>query len=100
AAVVGLKNTFTGETLCDQKNPIVMEAITFPEPVISLAVEPKTKADEDKLSIALQKLSEEDPTFQIKTDENTGQTQISGMGELHLEVLIDRMKREFKVEAS
>jgi len=100
AAVVGLKNTFTGETLCDLKRPVVMEAIVFPEPVISLAIEPKTKADEDKLSIALQKLSEEDPTFQIKTDENTGQTQISGMGELHLEVLIDRMKREFKVEAS
>ena len=100
AAVVGLKSTFTGETLCDPKHSMAMEAISFPEPVISLAIEPKTKADEDKLSIALQKLSEEDPTFQIKTDENTGQTQISGMGELHLEVLIDRMKREFKVEAN
>jgi elongation factor G len=100
AAVVGLKNTFTGETLCDLKQNVVMESITFPEPVISLAIEPKTKADEDKLGIALQKLSEEDPTFQIKRDENTAQTQISGMGELHLEVLIDRMRREFKVEAN
>jgi elongation factor G len=99
-AVVGLKSTFTGETLCDPKHTVVMESISFPDPVISLAIEPKTKADEDKLSVALQKLSEEDPTFQIKTDENTGQTQISGMGELHLEVLIDRMKREFKVEAN
>ena len=77
-----------------------MESISFPEPVISLAIEPKTKADEDKLGIALQKLAEEDPTFQVRTDENTGQTQISGMGELHLEVLVDRMKREFKVEAN
>ncbi len=99
-AVVGLKNTFTGETLTDNKYPVVMESISFPEPVISLAIEPKTKADEDKLGIALQKLAEEDPTFQVKTDENTGQTQISGMGELHLEVLVDRMKREFKVEAN
>ena len=100
AAVVGLKNTFTGETLCALKHSVVMEAITFPEPVISLAIEPKTKADEEKLGIALQKLSEEDPTFQIKRDESTAQTQISGMGELHLEVLIDRMRREFKVEAN
>ena len=100
AAVVGLKNTFTGETLADQKNPVIMESITFPEPVISLAIEPKTKADEDKLSIGLQKLAEEDPTFQVRTDEGTGQTQISGMGELHLEVLIDRLRREFKVEAN
>jgi elongation factor G len=100
AAVVGLKNTFTGDTLADASHPVVMEAIKFPEPVISLAIEPKTKADEDKLSIALQKLAEEDPTFQVKTDENTGQTQISGMGELHLEVLVERMKREFKVEAN
>jgi elongation factor G len=100
AAVVGLKRTFTGDTLADSKNPVVMESISFPEPVISLAIEPKTKADEDKLSIALQKLSEEDPTFQVRTDENTGQTQISGMGELHLEVLVDRLRREFKVEAS
>ncbi|HXV98682.1 MAG TPA: elongation factor G [Anaerolineae bacterium] len=100
AAVVGLKNTFTGETLSDPSRPVVMESIKFPEPVISLAIEPKTKADEDKLSIALQKLAEEDPTFQVRTDENTGQTQISGMGELHLEVLVERMRREFKVEAS
>jgi elongation factor G len=100
AAVVGLKRTFTGETIASPDYPVTMEAITFPEPVISLAIEPKTKADEDKLGIALQKLAEEDPTFQIKTDENTGQTQISGMGELHLEVLVDRLRREFKVEAS
>lgn len=100
AAVVGLKNTFTGETLSDPSRPIVMESIKFPEPVINLAIEPKTKADEDKLSIALQKLAEEDPTFQVRTDENTGQTQISGMGELHLEVLVERMRREFKVEAN
>lgn len=99
AAVVGLKNTFTGETLTDPARSVVMEAIKFPEPVISLAIEPKTKADADKLSIALQKLAEEDPTFQVRTDENTGQTQISGMGELHLEVLVERMKREFRVEA-
>jgi elongation factor G len=100
AAVVGLKNTFTGDTLAASNQPVIMEAIAFPEPVISLAIEPKTKADEDKLSIALQKLAEEDPTFQVRTDENTGQTQISGMGELHLEVLIDRLRREFKVEAN
>lgn len=100
AAVVGLKNTFTGETIATPNYPIVMETITFPEPVISLAIEPKTKTDEDKLSLALQKLAEEDPTFQIKTDENTGQTQIAGMGELHLEVLIDRLRREFKVVAN
>jgi elongation factor G len=100
AAVVGLKNSFTGETLADADHPVIMEAIKFPEPVISLAIEPKTKADEDKLSTALQKLAEEDPTFQVRTDENTGQTQISGMGELHLEVLVERMRREFKVEAN
>jgi elongation factor G len=100
AAVVGLKNTFTGETVTELRNPVIMEAISFPEPVISLAIEPKTKADEDKLSLALQKLAEEDPTFQVKTDENTGQTQISGMGELHLEVLVERMRREFRVEAN
>ncbi len=100
AAVVGLKNTFTGETVADPSHPVVMEAISFPEPVINLAIEPKTKADEDKLSMALQKLAEEDPTFQVKTDENTGQTQIAGMGELHLEVLVERMKREFKVVAN
>lgn len=100
AAVVGLKRTFTGETLAAANHPIIMESIKFPEPVISLAIEPKTKADEDKLSMALQKLSEEDPTFQVQTDENTGQTKISGMGELHLEVLVDRMRREFKVAAN
>jgi elongation factor G len=100
AAVVGLKRTFTGDTLVAAGHPVVMESIRFPEPVISLAIEPKTKADQDKLGIALQKLSEEDPTFQVRTDENTGQTQISGMGELHLEVLVDRMRREFKVEAN
>ncbi|MCG3207948.1 MAG: Elongation factor G [Anaerolineae bacterium] len=100
AAVVGLKNTFTGDSLVELKHPVVMESISFPEPVISLAIEPKTKADEDKLGIALQKLAEEDPTFQVRTDENTGQTQISGMGELHLEVLIDRLRREFKIEAN
>ncbi len=99
-AVVGLKRTFTGETICDPSRPVVMEAITFPEPVISMAIEPKTKADEEKLSIALQKLAEEDPTFQVRVDENTGQTQISGMGELHLEVLVERLRREFKVEAN
>jgi elongation factor G len=99
AAVVGLKNTFTGETLANPSRPVVVESIKFPEPVISLAIEPKTKADEDKLSLALQKLSEEDPTFQVRTDENTGQTQISGMGELHLEVLVERMRREFRVDA-
>ncbi|MDM8519613.1 elongation factor G [Anaerolineales bacterium HSG6] len=100
AAVVGLKNTFTGETIAESKYPVVMETISFPDPVISLAIEPKTKADEDKLGIALQKLSEEDPTFQVRTDENTAQTQISGMGELHLEVLVDRLRREFKIEAN
>jgi elongation factor G len=100
AAVVGLKNTFTGETLCSSSRPVVMESIKFPEPVISLAIEPKTKSDEDKLSTALQKLAEEDPTFQVRIDENTGQTQISGMGELHLEVLVERMKREFRVDAN
>lgn len=99
AAVVGLKNTFTGETLANPSRPVVVESIKFPEPVINLAIEPKTKADEDKLSLALQKLAEEDPTFQVRTDENTGQTQISGMGELHLEVLVERMRREFRVDA-
>ena len=99
-AVVGLKNTLTGDTISDRSRPIVMESISFPEPVISMAIEPKTKVDEEKLSIALQKLAEEDPTFQVRIDENTGQTQISGMGELHLEVLVDRMRREFKVVAN
>ncbi len=100
AATVGLKNTTTGNTLCDEKDLIVLEQITFPEPVISIAVEPKTKADQEKMGMALKKLSDEDPTFQVKTDEETGQTIISGMGELHLEVLIDRMMREMKVEAT
>jgi elongation factor G len=100
AAAVGLKNTFTGDTLCDESKPIVLEAITFPEPVIELAVEPKTKADQDKMSIALQRLAEEDPTFRVSTDEESAQTRIAGMGELHLEVIVDRMLREFKVQAN
>ncbi len=100
AAAIGLKNTFTGHTLCDEDHPIILETITFPEPVISVAIEPKTKADQEKMGIALNKLAEEDPTFRIKTDEETLQTIISGMGELHLEIIVDRMKREFKVEAN
>ena len=100
AAAIGLKDTHTGDTLCDEKNPIILEIMRFPAPVISVAIEPKTKADEDKLGVALVKLSEEDPTFLVHTDSETGQTIISGMGELHLEVLVDRMKREFKVEAN
>ncbi len=99
-AVVGLKNTTTGDTLCDINDPIILESLDFPEPVIHVAVEPKTKADQDKLSKALSALSEEDPTFQVRSDEETGQTVISGMGELHLEVLVDRMLREFKVDAN
>ena len=98
-AIVGPKQTFTGETLCDPEHPIVLESIEFPEPVISVAIEPKSKADQDKLALALQRLAEEDPTFKVRFDEQTGQTIISGMGELHLEVLIDRMMREFKVQA-
>jgi elongation factor G len=100
AAIVGLKSTTTGNTLCDQANPIVLESITFPEPPVSIAIEPKTKSDQEKMSIALQRLAEEDPTFRINVDDETGQTIIRGMGELHLEILIDRMKREFKVEAN
>ena len=100
AAAIGLKSTGTGDTLCDTDDPVILEAMRFPEPVISVAIEPKTKADQDKLGIALQKLSEEDPTFHVRTDHETGQTIISGMGELHLEILVDRMKREFKVEAN
>ncbi len=100
AAVVGLKNTFTGNTLADTAHPIALESITFPDPPVSIAVEPKTKADQEKMGIALQRLAEEDPTFRIHTDEETGQTIMSGMGELHLEILIDRMKREFNVEAN
>ncbi|HTH65503.1 MAG TPA: elongation factor G [Gemmatimonadales bacterium] len=100
AAAIGLKDTKTGDTLCVESDPIILEAMRFPNPVISVAIEPKTKADQDKLSIALQKLSEEDPTFRVHTDTETGQTIISGMGELHLEIIVDRMKREFKVEAN
>ncbi len=98
-AIVGVKQTFTGETLCDSSAPIVLESIEFPEPVISIAIEPKTKADQDKLVNALQRLAEEDPTFRVRVDDQTGQTLLSGMGELHLEVLVDRMQREFGVQA-
>ncbi|HUD10095.1 MAG TPA: elongation factor G [Candidatus Saccharimonadales bacterium] len=100
AAIVGLKGTTTGNTLCDQAKPIVLESITFPDPPVSIAIEPKTKADQEKMSLALQRLAEEDPTFRIRVDDETGQTIISGMGELHLEILVDRMKREFTVEAN
>src|SRR5436190_2140781 len=100
AAAIGLKDTKTGDTLCDEGHPIILEAMKFPEPVISVAIEPKTKADQDKLSIALQKLSEEDATFRVHTDAETAQTIISGMGELHLEIIVDRMRREFKVDAN
>ncbi|MGH7461157.1 MAG: elongation factor G [Pseudomonas sp.] len=100
AAAIGLKDTRTGDTLCDPNHPIILEAMKFPEPVISVAIEPKTKADQDKLGTALQKLSEEDPTFRVYTDEETAQTIIAGMGELHLEIIVDRMMREFKVEAN
>jgi elongation factor G len=100
AAAVGLKATFTGDTLYDESRPLVLESITIPEPVISVAIEPKTKADQEKMGVALQKLGEEDPSFRVRTDEETLQTIISGMGELHLEIIVDRMKREFKVEAN
>jgi elongation factor G len=100
AAIVGLKNTTTGDTLCDPENPMVLEKIEFPEPVIHMRIEPKTKADQEKMGLALRKLSEEDPTFKVSTDQETSETLIGGMGELHLEVLVDRMKREFKVEAN
>ena len=100
AAVVGLKNTTTGDTLCDEKNPIILESMEFPEPVIRVAIEPKTKAGQEKMGIALAKLAEEDPTFRTYTDEETGQTIIAGMGELHLEIIVDRLLREFKVEAN
>ena len=100
AAVVGLKNTATGDTLCDEKNPIILESMEFPEPVIRVAIEPKTKAGQEKMSVALAKLAEEDPTFRTYTDEETGQTIIAGMGELHLEIIVDRLLREFKVEAN
>src|SRR5579863_7651333 len=100
AAAVGLKTVSTGDTICDEKDPIILESIDFPAPVISVAVEPKTKADQEKMGVALGKLAQEDPTFKVHTDEETGQTIISGMGELHLEIIVDRMKREFSVEAN
>ena len=100
AAIVGLKGTTTGNTLSDLNNPIVLESITFPEPPVSIAIEPKTKADQEKMSLAMQRLAEEDPTFRIHVNDETGQTIISGMGELHLEIIVDRMKREFNVEAN
>ena len=100
AAAVGLKNTTTGDTLCDEKKPVILEQMEFPEPVIELAVEPKSKADQEKMGIALQKLAEEDPTFRVHTNQETGQTVIAGMGELHLDVLVDRMRREFNVDAN
>src|SRR6185436_7574144 len=98
AAAVGLRNVTTGDTVCDTGKPVVLESINFPAPVISLAVEPKTKADQEKLGQGLAKLMQEDPTFKVETDPDTGQTKISGMGELHLEILVDRLKREFNVE--
>lgn len=100
AAIVGLKGTTTGNTLCDSNNPVILESIIFPEPPVSIAIEPKTKSDQEKMSLALQRLAEEDPTFRIRVDEETGQTIISGMGELHLEIIVDRMKREFNVDAN
>ena len=99
-AAVGIRGTTTGDTICDSTNPILLESISFPEPVISLAIEPATKVDQEKMGLALQKLSDEDPTFKIKSDLDTGQTIISGMGELQLEILVDRMKREFSVVAN
>ena len=100
AAVVGLKKTTTGDTLATETAPIQLESMAFPEPVISVAVEPKSKADQDKLGTGLQRLAEEDPTFRVRTDEETGQTLIAGMGELHLEIIVDRLKREFNVDAN
>ena len=100
AALVGFKDIKTGDTLCDEKHHIVLESMDFPDPVIGIAIEPKTQADVDKLGMALAKLSEEDPTFQVKTDEDSGQTVISGMGELHLDIILDRLRREFKVECN
>ena len=97
AAAVGLKNTTTGDSLCDEKHPVILESMEFPEPVIRVAIEPKTKASQEKMGIALAKLAEEDPTFRTYTDEETGQTIIAGMGELHLEIIVDRLLREFKV---
>ncbi|MBO1914356.1 elongation factor G, partial [Microvirga sp. 3-52] len=100
AAAVGLRDTGTGDTLCDEKSPVILESMDFPEPVISVAIEPKTKADQDKMGQALVKLQEEDPTFHAHTDEETGEVIIAGMGELHLDVLVDRMRREFNVAAN
>jgi translation elongation factor 2 (EF-2/EF-G) len=100
AAAVGLRSTITGDTLCDDSHPIVLESMEFPDPVISVAIEPKTKADQEKLGLSLQKLTVEDPSFRVKTDLETGQTIISGMGELHLEIIVDRLTREFKVDAN
>src|SRR3989449_364002 len=100
AAGIGMKRVTTGNTLCDPEYPIALEAMSFPEPVVDVAIEPKSKADEEKLANALQRLSEEDPTFRVRTEEETGQTVISGMGELHLEILVDRMMREFSVQAN
>src|SRR5690606_852261 len=99
-AVQGLKQTTTGDTLCDPQNPVILESMTFPEPVISVAIEPKTKSDQEKLATAIQRLAEEDPTFRVHNDEETGQTVIAGMGELHLDILVERMRREFSVEAN
>src|SRR5262249_47793261 len=99
-AVQGLKQTTTGDTLCDPANAVLLESMTFPEPVIDVAIEPKSKADQEKLSTAIQRLAEEDPTFRVHNDEETGQTVIAGMGELHLDILVDRMRREFSVEAN
>ena len=98
--IVGLKDTTTGDTLCDEKHPIILEKMEFPDPVISVAVEPKTKADQEKMCVALSRLAEEDPTFKVHTDAETGQTIISGMGELHLDIIVDRMSREFKVDCN
>ena len=100
AAVIGVKNTTTGDTLCDENHPVILESMVFPEPVIRVAIEPKTKAGQEKMGIALSKLAEEDPTFKTYTDDETGQTIIAGMGELHLEIIVDRLLREFKVEAN
>src|SRR5688572_11550029 len=99
-AVIGLKQTTTGDTLAGAEKPIVLESMSFPDPVIDVAIEPKTKGDQEKLGVAIQRLAEEDPTFRVHTDEETGQTIIAGMGELHLDILVDRMRREFKVEAN
>ena len=100
AAAVGFKNTTTGDTICDEQHPVILESMEFPEPVIDIAIEPKTKASQDKMGDALVKLAEEDPTFRVRTDEETGQTIISGMGELHLDIIVDRLLREFNVEAN